>query len=185
MYWFPGIDGIFLLDDMIGFIGDQQCREYVVPYFKRIFSTFNASVRMLHNDADGRVSAGYLPEMGVNLFNPSYKHSIEEILELTGRKVTILGNIPPRDVLAAGTPEGVQESVMQSVSGLEDLSRIILSCGGGVPQNVSTANLKAFITTAGSINTSESVQQTHPRRSSIISVAEDSTHTVSDDEKSE
>jgi uroporphyrinogen decarboxylase len=86
--------------------------------------------------------------MGVNLFNPSFEHSIKELKELTNNKVAILGNIPPRDVLANGTPEDVKTAVKDSVAGLGDLSRVILSCGGGMPQNVSNENIEVFIKAA-------------------------------------
>ena len=145
---FPTIEGILLLDDIIGFIGDQQCKEYVVPYFKKIYGSFDAKVNFLHNDAPGLVCAPYLPEMGVNLFNFSFKHSIEEIKKLTSGKVTLLGNIPPRDVLKDGTPQDVKDALRKSVKCLEEKTRIILSCGGGMPQGVTTENINAFIAAA-------------------------------------
>ena len=106
---------------------------------------------MLHNDASGLVSSPYLEQMGVNLFNPSFEHSLQELKELTNNKVAILGNIPPRDVMAEGSPQDVQAAVKDSISGLKDLSGLILSCGGGMPQNVSSENIKAFIDAAAMI----------------------------------
>ena len=148
---FPTIGGILLLDDIIGFVGDDQCREYVVPYFKKIYGSFDAKVNFLHNDAAGRVSAPYLQEMGVNLFNYSFEHSIAEMKELTSNSVTLLGNIPPRDVLKEGTPGVVRQAVRESVEGLEDRSRIIMSCGGGMPQDVTTENINAFLSEVESL----------------------------------
>ncbi len=68
METFPSIDGIFLLDDIIGFLGEDQFRTFGLPYFKELFD-LPVSVKFLHNDAPCRVSAPFLPEMGVNLFN--------------------------------------------------------------------------------------------------------------------
>ena len=65
--------------------------------------------------------------------------------KLVGDKVTLLGNIPPRDVLAAGTPDDVKNAASKMLEGLEDRTHIIASCGGGMPQNVSTENINAFI----------------------------------------
>jgi uroporphyrinogen-III decarboxylase len=151
MKQFPSIEGILLLDDIIGFVGDDQCKEYVVPYFKKIYGTFNAKVNFLHNDAPGLVSAPYLPEIGVNLFNYAFEHSIKEMKELTDGKVALLGNIPPRDVLKEGTPEDVKQSVYQSVEGLGNTSGVLLSCGGGMPQAVTTENINSFIEAAGTL----------------------------------
>ena len=55
---FPSIDGIFLLDDIIGFMGESEFRRFGFPYFKELFQT-DVSVRFLHNDAPCRVSAPF------------------------------------------------------------------------------------------------------------------------------
>jgi len=62
----------------------------------------------------------------------------------------MLGNIPPRDVLAKGNPDDVKESVTKLMDSLEDTSRIILSCGGGMPPSVSSENINSFIKTVKS-----------------------------------
>ncbi|MDP4291474.1 MAG: uroporphyrinogen decarboxylase family protein, partial [Bacteroidota bacterium] len=63
-------------------------------------------------------------------------------------KVTMLGNIPPRDVLAAGSEEDVEKALQTLIDGMKDKSKIILSCGGGMPPMVNTANIKRFISVA-------------------------------------
>ena len=143
---FSTIDGIFLLDDIIGFIGEQEFCRFGLPYFKELFSA-DVSVKFLHNDAQCRVSVPYLPEIGVNLFNMGFDVSLNDIKTWTNNQVTLLGNIPPRDVLANGKPEDVVKSVTELLDSLEDKTRVILSCGGGLPPGVSTENLKAFIET--------------------------------------
>jgi len=102
-------------------------------------------VKFFHNDAQGLVCAPFLDKIGVNLFNFSFEHSLAEMKARTGGHVTLLGNIPPRDVLAQGTPEDVRKSVKAAIEPLRDRSRIILSCGGGIPPQVPTANLQAFL----------------------------------------
>ncbi|MBA7707541.1 hypothetical protein ES703_116415 [subsurface metagenome] len=69
--------------------------------------------------------------------------------KLAGPNVVLLGNIPPRDVLAAGTAEQVAESVKDLLKSLPDAGRVILSCGGGMPPAVTSENIKAFLSTAG------------------------------------
>jgi uroporphyrinogen decarboxylase len=65
--------------------------------------------------------------------------------ELAGDEVTLLGNLPPRDVLAAGSPESVRQGVSEMCADLPDLTRLILSCGGGMPPGVPTENIRAFV----------------------------------------
>jgi uroporphyrinogen-III decarboxylase len=146
---FPSIDGIFILDDIVGFLGEPDFKEAALPYLKRIFQSFDVSVKFFHNDAAGLVCAPYLSEIGVNLFNFSFQHSLLQMKELTKNTVTLLGNIPTRDVLAAGTPEDVRNSVNEALESVSDKSRIIMSCGGGMPQDVPTENIEAFISATG------------------------------------
>jgi uroporphyrinogen-III decarboxylase len=141
---FPTIDGIFLLDDLIGFVGEMEFRSFGLPNFKELFG-MDVSVRFLHNDAACRISAPFLPEMGVNLFNMGFDVTLNELKHLTQNKVTMLGNIPPRDVLASGTPDDVIRVTGDLINSLEDRTRVILSCGGGMPPGVSSGNITAFI----------------------------------------
>ena len=146
---FLSIDGILVLDDIVGFCGEDDFKEAALPYLARIFQSFDVTVKFFHNDADGRICAPELAEIGVNLFNFSFRHTLTEMKKLTNNAVTLLGNIPPRDILAAGTPEDVHNSVNAALSSVADKSRIILSCGGGVPSDVSTENIEAFLSAVG------------------------------------
>lgn len=148
---FSSIDGILLLDDIIGFMGEEQFLEFGLPYFKELFDC-DRSVKFLHNDANCMESVRHLPEMGVNLFNMGYETDLNELKELTGHRVTMLGNIPPRDVLASGSAGEVKEAAQQLIRGLKDPSRVIFSCGGGMPPGVSSENLTIFIETVRRFN---------------------------------
>jgi uroporphyrinogen decarboxylase len=147
METFPSIDGIFMLDDIIGFMGEPEFCEFGLPYFKELYSP-NVSIKFLHNDAPCKVSAPYLPEMGVNLFNMGFDITLNELKTLTQNKVTMLGNIPPRDVLASGSVTDVTKVTTELVNSLQDRSRVIFSCGGGMPPTVSSENIAAFIRAA-------------------------------------
>ncbi len=141
---FPSVEGILLLDDIVGFVGEDECREYALPYISRIFKAFDSKVNFFHNDAGGLISSPFLKEMGVNLFNFSFEHSMTEIRELAGPDITLLGNIPPRDILASGTPEDVKKETFRMISSFNERQRVVWSCGGGMPPGVSTENIRAF-----------------------------------------
>lgn len=148
---FPSIDGIFLLDDIIGFIGEEEFKTFGLPYFYELFDT-DLSIKFLHNDAPCKVSAPFLSEMGINLFNMGFDITLNELKELTHNKVTLLGNIPPRDVLASGTKEDVIKTTSGLIKSLTNKNRIIMSCGGGMPPGVKTENINAFINTVKNYN---------------------------------
>ncbi len=144
---FPSVDGALILDDIIGFVGEAEFNEYVIPYFKRIFDSTGFKIRFLHNDADGLITARHLADMGVNMFNFSYNHSMTEIRNLAGKDAILVGNIPPRDVLAAGSADDVAAAVKTAMNEISDHSRIIWSAGGGMPPGVSSGNIRAFVET--------------------------------------
>ncbi len=146
---FASIDGIFILDDLVGFLGEDDFQEFAKPYLRKVFQCIDAQVRFFHNDAPGRICAPHLVETGINLFNFSHEHSLPDMRSWAGQEVTLLGNIPPLDVLAKGTPADVRAAVRHAIDSLEDPRRVILSCGGGVPPQVSTENILAFLDEAG------------------------------------
>ncbi len=140
---FETIDGMLVLDDIVGFIGEEDFVEFGLPYLRDLFDN-DLTVKFFHNDAPCAASIGYYPQIGINLFNPGIQNSVDELRQLSGGGLTIMGNIPPRDVLAAGTPADVAGSVRELLRQTTDHSRLLLSCGGGMPPGVTTENIRAF-----------------------------------------
>jgi uroporphyrinogen-III decarboxylase len=143
----PTIDGMLMLDDIVGFIGEDEFLEFGFPYLKELYDE-DVSVKFFHNDADCSMSVKYYPEIGINLYNPGLDMSIDEILQATGNQLVVLGSLPPRDVLASCTPEEVYSKTKEMIGAVENRSKLIPSCGGGMPPNVSTENIRAFIKAA-------------------------------------
>ena len=145
---FPSIDGMFLLDDIVGFIGGEDFKEFGLPYFKEIYAD-GGTVKFFHNDAQCAKSIACYPEIGINLYNPGIFNTLAELRQMSANRLTILGNIPPRDVLAKGSPADVRAAVQKLLSETPDRSKLILSCAGGMPPGVSTENIAAFIAAVG------------------------------------
>ena len=141
---FPSIDGILVLEDLMGFVGKSDFASLVLSRMQRIFASLPVSVRFLHNDAFGLITAAHLPAMGVNLFNFSFEHDFQQVRELAGDGVTLMGNIPPRDVLGAGTAEDVRRSVATLLSSVSDPRRMIVSAGGFTPSGFGDEKIAAF-----------------------------------------
>jgi len=141
---FPTIDGVLVLEDLLGFIGEQDFRQFALPYMRRIFAALDVSVRFLHNDAYGLVTAQYLSELNVNLFNFSFEHPIDEIRRLAGDQVTLMGNVAPRDVLALGSIDQVQVAVQEVLERAGGPERLIVSAGGFTPPQFGAEKIEAF-----------------------------------------
>lgn len=149
---FDTIDGILILDDIVGFCGQTDFEQFASPYLKEIFGCLDVSVRFFHNDADGRVCAPYLAELGINMFNFSFLHTIKEMKQWTQNKVVLVGNFPGRDVLAQGGREEIRAAVQSELEPVADKSRLIFSCGGGMPDGVSTENMRVLLEALRQIN---------------------------------
>lgn len=141
---FDTIDGIMMLDDIVGFISEEDFREFALPYMKELYDTKDA-IKLFHNDADCSASVKYYPEIGINLYNPGIQMSLSQIREATSDNLAILGNIPPRDVLASGDLNAINTTVKDLVKEAEGFNKIIYSCGGGMPPAVNTQSLQAFL----------------------------------------
>lgn len=144
---FPTIDGILMLDDIVGFISEEDFVEFGVPYFRELFAT-DVAVKFFHNDAACAQSIGHYADLGITLYNPGIQTPLRDMRELCSHRLTFLGTIPPRDVLAQGTPDQVRAAVRALLAETPDRSRLILSCAGGMPPGVSTGNIRAFLEAA-------------------------------------
>ncbi len=144
---FSSIQGIFMLDDIVGFIGEQDFKQFGLPYLRALFDV-ELPVKFFHNDAECAKSIAFYPEIGINLYNPGVFNTLAELRQMSGNRLAILGNIPPRDVLAKGSPVAVKAAVGSLLSENPDHTRLILSCAGGMPPGVPSENLKAFLAAA-------------------------------------
>jgi uroporphyrinogen-III decarboxylase len=144
----PTIDGMLVLDDIVGFMGEDDFKEFGLPHLTRLFSA-DVSVKFFHNDAECESSAKYYPGIGINLYNPGIQTPYARLKELTANRIAILGNVPPRDVLAAGSPDDVSAAVRKLLAEAGGTGRLVLSCAGGMPPGVATENIRAFLETAG------------------------------------
>jgi uroporphyrinogen decarboxylase len=147
---FPSIDGVLLLDDIVGFVSRRDFETFGLPYLKRAFDT-DVTVKFFHNDAPCKACAPLLPEAGINLLNFGVQHTLAEMKAWTGGRIALLGNLPPRDVLAAGAPADVERGVREMLEAVPDRSRLIPSCGGGMPPGVPSANVEAFVATVDEV----------------------------------
>jgi uroporphyrinogen decarboxylase len=144
---FPTIDGLLMLDDIVGFMSEADFVEFGLPCYRELYDV-KVAAKFFHNDAPCAQSIKYYPEIGINLCNPGVQTSLTEMRRLSGNRLTILGNVPPRDVLAQGTPDDVRAAVKKLLAEAKDRSRLILSCAGGMPPGVTTENLQAFLQAA-------------------------------------
>lgn len=139
----PDVEGIMVLDDIPGLLSPAMYEEFAHPYLKQIFDAFPGTLKVYHNDANIEPFAERLAEAGFDILNFSHNFDTAEAFRRIGDKVTLLGNVPPLNVLARGTVPEVRESADYCLNATQ--GRIILSAGGGTSSGTPAENIDALV----------------------------------------
>jgi uroporphyrinogen decarboxylase len=139
----PGVEGILVLDDIMGFLGEADYLEFAHGYFKEIFDR-PARVKALHNDTPNPISFRYLADLGVNIFNFSHLVPIPALRGMAGESVVLMGNISPLDIMVNGSYADVHAAALDCVGQNAGHPRFLLSAGGGVSMGTPASTIRAI-----------------------------------------
>lgn len=139
------VEGILVLDDIVGFFSEKDYLEFVHQPLKEIFYYFELPIKIFHNDTNNPICYKYLPELGVNIFNFTHLQDIKLVQDLTQGKICLMGNIPPLDILVNGTENDVEECVREILDKFPSKRGIIISAGGGTSPGTPERNIRALI----------------------------------------
>lgn len=149
----PTCEGVMVLDDVVGFLSRRDYEVFAHPYLKAIFDAFPDKLRVYHNDANILPFADLLPDAGVQVLNFSHTISLKDLAEKTRGKICLMGNIPPLEVLAQGTPEDVRRVALACLEEVRELggAQFLLSAGGGVSPGTPGENVAVLEEIAASL----------------------------------
>ena len=148
------VEGIFILDDIVGFINEEHYQEFAHPYLKKICDAFPKDwVKIYHNDADINACLEHLPDCGFHVLNWGKQTDFAEVKDRVGGRMCLMGNVNPLEVGVRGTPEEVRAATLDVLekSGGEG---IILSVGGGTSPGMPRLNIEAMLKALEEFNTS-------------------------------
>lgn len=146
------VEGIFILDDIVGFVNEQHYLEYAAPYLKRICDAFPADwIRIYHNDASVDACLDHLPDAGFNVLNWGKQKDIREVKRRVGARMCLMGNVNPLEIGVRGTPAEVRQATLEVLAGAGG-EGIILSVGGGVSPGMPGANIRAMLAALAEYN---------------------------------
>jgi uroporphyrinogen-III decarboxylase len=141
----PGVEGVFILDDIVGFINEEHYKEFAHPYLKRICDAFPKDwVKLYHNDAEIDACLNHLPDAGFNVLNWGKKTDIAEVKERVGKRMCLMGNVNPLEIGVRGTPDEVREATLEVLEKSQG-EGIILSVGGGTSPGMPKENIMAML----------------------------------------
>jgi len=138
------VEGIFILDDIVGFINEDHYQEFAHPYLKKICDAFPKDwVKLYHNDADINACLDYLPDAGFNVLNWGKQTDIEDVIDRVGGRICLMGNVNPLEIGVRGTPDEVYDATMEVLEKSQGKG-IILSVGGGTSPGMPKENILAM-----------------------------------------
>jgi uroporphyrinogen decarboxylase len=148
------VEGIFILDDIVGFVNEKYYQEFAHPYLKRICDSFPADwVKLYHNDAEVNACLDHLPDVGFNMLNWGKQRNIREVKRRVGHRMCLMGNVNPLEIAVRGTPAEVKKATFDVLDGSGG-EGIVLSVGGGVSPGMPRANIAAMLEALAEFNSS-------------------------------
>jgi uroporphyrinogen decarboxylase len=146
------VEGMFILDDIPGFLSRPHYLQFAHPYLKQVFDSLpRAWVKVYHNDANIGPFLEDLLDVGFDVLNWTHKLDLNEVRKRTAGKICLMGNIAPVEIGTRGAPEDVKKAV-QGLLRKGGREGIILSLGGGVSPGMPAANIMAMAEAAREIN---------------------------------
>jgi uroporphyrinogen decarboxylase len=147
------VEGILVLDDIVGFLSARSYKEFAHPYLKRICDAFPPDwVKVYHNDANVRPFLGELPACGFDVLNWSHKLDVLEARAKTDGRLCLMGNVPPLEMGVRGAPETVSRHAAEIVAKTGGVG-LILSLGGGASPGMPKENMLALAAARNSLLT--------------------------------
>lgn len=143
-----GVEGILVLDDLAGMMSEKDYLEFAHPYLKQVFDRFPGVLKLFHNDTDNPVAFRHLPGLGIDVFNFTHLQPLDRVRELVGPDLCLMGNVPPLDVLARGTPDQVRAAVAECLRRHPGARGLLLSAGGGTSPGTPGENIRAMVEAA-------------------------------------
>ncbi len=138
------VEGIFILDDIVGFVGEEDYQKFAHPYLKRICDAFPKDwVKIYHNDANVDACLQFLPDTGFNVLNWGKQTDISIVKETIGDRMCLMGNVNPLEIGVQGKPEDVYKATLEVLEKSKG-EGIILSLGGGVSPGMPGENIRSM-----------------------------------------
>jgi uroporphyrinogen decarboxylase len=140
--------GIFVPDDVASFLSPELFEKFGLPAYQRIFSEFDGLLKVYHNDADSTHILDLLSQCDFHVFNFSPATDIRIVKKGIGKKVCLMGNVDPVNVLLRGKPETVEEECKRCIEIGAPGGGFILSLGGGPSMETPEENIEAMVNAA-------------------------------------
>lgn len=136
---------ILIWDDMASFVSLNHFREFILPIYEEVYGSFPQCDRWYHNDANATNILLGLQEAGIQCFHLGDEVDIGHAKEKIGKKVCLMGNVPPLKVLRNGSVDDVSRSVKDIIDKAAKGGGLIVAPGGYIDEGTPESNIEAMI----------------------------------------
>jgi MtaA/CmuA family methyltransferase len=130
-------------------ISPKQFREFSLPALQKNVNKIKektGSSPGIHICGKSREIWEDVVSTGISNFSIDNVEDLEEAKKIMGDRVVITGNVPPVDVLYAGTKEDIFKSVKQCIrKGYDSKKGYVLSTGCQIPMHTPMENIEMFM----------------------------------------
>ena len=129
-------------------ISPAMYKKFAFPYEKKLVEiTHQLNLPYgLHICGDTGLILRDMLELGTDALELDYKTDIHLIYQLCGKKNTFFGNIDPSGIIRNGTPDQVEEKVVELLGIYKDSPGFVLNAGCAIPADAPSENIKRLIT---------------------------------------
>lgn len=153
-------DGFWTSDDLGHqknlFMRPDTFREFLKPYYQRIGSLIKPVHWWLHSCGDNTKILDDLIEVGVNVFHPVQKGTMDEtaVAREFGDRLTFLAGMDVQHILQEATPDRVRQEVRFLIDTFDRADGgLCLAAGNGIVAGTPFENIEAFLDEALSYGT--------------------------------
>ncbi len=129
-------------------LSENQFANYSFPYLNELIDGINEITGYkptLHICGHTKKFWSYLYELNISSFSVDNCEDMGETKEKFGDKFTVIGNIPPTEIMRFGSPKDVVEAVKDCIKKVADSPNgYILNLGCDMPIGTSEENIAAF-----------------------------------------
>lgn len=134
---------IIIWDHSPGMCSFDLYKEFIHPYLKEIFLTYNqAKIRLYHNENNYTHLLSLVKEFKANIYHIGPDHDLNESSEIL--QGCVMGNLHPIKTLLRGKPDYIKKVCREKADNFKGRC-LLLSTGGGMAPGTPVENMKALI----------------------------------------
>ena len=138
-----GVDAVQLFDSWAGFLSEQEYRENVLPYTKRIFAALPENLVKIHFSSRNSVLLDCFAETGCNVLSVDHATDMRGAYERFGGKLAMQGNLDPEVACRGGN--AMDRQALSILDSMEDINGFIFNLGHGVLKDTKPESLRRIV----------------------------------------